>query len=125
MSPPKSKGATHEDQDEPRVAQVTADKKKFSILVTMMAVGLLLWEADPAGSRAKIATADDPANAGQTGGSTPEGQALPGTSTTPVLPPLEEVSVTLGEDLPLNLFAFRPRRYKPLPTDESEEIRLS
>lgn len=99
--------------------QVTADKKKFGILVTMMAVGLLLWgrlillEDVP-----KIATADPNATA-QTDGTTPDGQVLQVTPTGPVLPPLQEVSVTLSEDLPLNLFAFRHNRYKPLPDEES------
>lgn len=100
--------------------QATADKKKFGIFVTLMAVGLLLWgrlillEDVP-----KIATADDPNQAGQAGGGTPPGQASAVITAGPVLPPLEEVSVTLSEDLPLNLFAFRHDRYRPLPSDES------
>jgi len=100
--------------------QVTADKKKFGILCTMAAVGLLLWgrlillEEVP-----KIATADPnaqpqaDASAGQ-----PEGESTP--EAAPVLPPLPVVQAALGEDLTLNLFAFRHNRYKPLPSDESE-----
>lgn len=99
--------------------QVTADKKKFGILVTVAAVGLLLWgrlillEDVP-----KIATAD-PNAAAQSDGTTPNGPALQGAPAGPVLPSLEEVSVTLSEDLPLNLFAFRHNRYKPLPSEDS------
>lgn len=101
--------------------QATADKKKFGILVTMMTVGLLLWgrlillEDVP-----KIATAD-PDAAGQTPGPTPEGQPSADSEAMPVLPPLEEVAVTLSEDLPLNLFAFRHNRYKPLPSEDSAD----
>ena len=99
--------------------QVTADKKKFGILVTMVAVGLLLWgrlillEDVP-----KIATADDP-NAPAQAAQTP---ATPGTETAdsaPVLPPLPSVEVALSEDLTLDLFTFRHNRYKPLPSEES------
>ena len=99
--------------------QVTADKKKFGILVTMMAVGLLLWgrlillEDVP-----KIATAD-PNAVDQSDDTAPGVGAQAGVGTGPVLPPLEEVQVTLSEDLPLNLFAFRHNRYKPLPDEES------
>lgn len=101
--------------------QATADKKKFGIFATLMAVGLLLWarlillEEVP-----KIATADDPNQPAQADGITRYGQASPVITTGPVLPPLEEVAVTLSEDLPLNLFAFRHKRYKPLPSDESQ-----
>lgn len=100
--------------------QVTADKKKFGILVTMMAVGLLLWgrlillEDVP-----KHATADDP-NAPVQADGTPDPAAPDSADNLPVLPPLEQVEVTLSEDLPLNLFAFRHNRYKPLPSDESD-----
>lgn len=98
--------------------QITADKKKFGILVTMMAVGLLLWgrlmllEDVP-----KIATAD-PGAAGQAGAESPE---TPGDQTeqaAPVLPPLPSVEVALSEDLTLDLFAFRHNRYKPLPSED-------
>ena len=100
--------------------QVTADKKKFGILCTMMAVGLLLWgrlillEDVP-----KIATADP--NAQQQNAADqnqPEGQAT--AEKAPVLPPLPVVQASLSEDLTLNLFAFRHNRYKPLPSDESD-----
>ena len=100
--------------------QATADKKKFGILVTMVAVGLLLWgrlillEDVP-----KIATADDPNNPAQAG-QTPDGQAAEPDVSVPVLPPLTSVEVALSEDLTLNLFAFRHNRYKPLPSEESE-----
>ena len=100
--------------------QMTADKKKFGILCTMMAVGLLLWgrlillEDVP-----KIATADDPASQGQTEGSAGDDEGTAGFAGKIVLPPLAQVSVTLSEDLPLNLFAFRHNRYKPLPEEES------
>lgn len=100
--------------------QATADKKKFGMLVTMMAVGLLLWgrlillEEVP-----KHATADDPIAPAQADG-TADSPATPSDETLPVLPPLEQVEVTLSEDLPLNLFAFRHNRYKPLPSDESD-----
>lgn len=96
--------------------QATADKKKFGILVTMLAVGLLLWgrlillEDVP-----KIATADP--NAQVTGTSDPASSQA--SSPAAVLPPLPEVRVDLSEDLPLNLFAFRHNRYKPLPAEDS------
>lgn len=98
--------------------QMTADKKKFGILVTMVAVGLLLWgrlillEDVP-----KIATADP--NATSQGNAKDDAPAPAGAVDGPVLPPLEKVSVQLSEDLPLNLFAFRHNRYKPLPDEES------
>ena len=99
--------------------QVTADKKKFGILCSMVAVGLLLWgrlillEDVP-----KIATADP--NAAAQPGQTPEGQAQTADTSAPVLPSLPTVATALSEDLTLNLFAFRHNRYKPLPTEESE-----
>jgi hypothetical protein len=98
--------------------QVTADKKKFGILVTMVAVGLLLWgrlillEDVP-----KIATAD-PNVAAQTG-QTPETSGQEVVESAPVLPPLPSVEVALSEDLTLDLFTFRHNRYKPLPSEES------
>lgn len=100
--------------------QVTADKKKFGILVTMVMVGLLLWgrlillEDVP-----KIATADDPNTPAQAG-ETPADPANLSNEAAPVLPPLPSVTVALSEDLTLNLFAFRHNRYKPLPAEESE-----
>ncbi|MEO0474758.1 MAG: hypothetical protein AAF085_02135 [Planctomycetota bacterium] len=99
--------------------QVTADKKKFGILCSMVAVGLLLWgrlillEDVP-----KIATADP--NAAAQPAQTPDGQAEVADTSAPVLPPLPAVAAALSEDLTLNLFAFRHNRYKPLPTEESE-----
>ena len=99
--------------------QVTADKKKFGMLVTMMAVGLLLWgrlillEDVP-----KIATADDPTAPTQAEQS-PDGQAQQSMNTSPILPTLPSVEVALSEGLTLNLFAFRHNRYKPLPIEDS------
>lgn len=100
--------------------QATADKKKFGLLVTMLAVGLLLWgrlillEDVP-----KIATADP--NAPAQADSTSTNPAPAGTTpAAAVLPPLPTVHVALSEDLPLNLFAFRHNRYKPLPEKDSE-----
>lgn len=99
--------------------QVTADKKKFGILVTVMAVGLLLWgrlillEDVP-----KIATAD-PTEQAQTATQTPGNTGEAADDAAPVLPPLPTVAVTLSEDLPLDLFTFRHNRYKPLPVEES------
>ena len=99
--------------------QATADKKKFGLLVAMVAVGLLLWgrlillEDVP-----KIATADPNAQAtpaGQTPGQPPDQAAV----AAPVLAPLPSVEVALSEDLTLNLFAFRHNRYKPLPPEDS------
>ena len=99
--------------------QATADKKKFGILVTMMAVGLLLWgrlillEDVP-----KIATADDPSTPAETDKST--GSVAPQSiDDGHILPALPSVQVALSEDLPLDLFAFRHNRYKPLPAEDS------
>jgi hypothetical protein len=93
--------------------QVTADKKKFGLLVTVLAVGLLLWgrlillEKVP---RVATADPDTPAAAGQ--GAPPAGQP-------PVdLEPLPEVHATLHDELALNLFAFRHDRYKLRPAEE-------
>lgn len=98
--------------------QATADKKKFGILVTMLAVGLLLWgrlillQEVP-----KIATADPDADqAQQTAGDSPRAE---GGTAGLSMPPLPEVRVSLSEDLPLNLFAFRHNRYKALPSEDS------
>lgn len=98
--------------------QATADKKKFGLLVTMMAVGLLLWgrlillEEVP-----KIATAD-PNTPAQTG-PTPVASVDATDESAPVLPPLPSVEVALSEELRLDLFTFRHNRYKPLPVEES------
>ncbi|MFK7790812.1 MAG: hypothetical protein AB8C95_15130 [Phycisphaeraceae bacterium] len=99
--------------------QATADKKKFGILVTMMAIGLLLWgrlmllEDVP-----KIATADDP-NAQQQGADTPDGEGVQTSDVLPTLPPLPSVEVAMSEDLTLDLFSFRHNRYKPVPSEDS------
>ena len=96
--------------------QLTADKKKFGLMVTTLAVGLLLWgrlillEKVP-----RIATADpagNPAQSDKNAGSKPEGgiDALP------------EVRVDLDDRLAINLFAFRHNRYKLLPDVESGRI---
>ncbi|MEM6258502.1 MAG: hypothetical protein AAGI37_09345 [Planctomycetota bacterium] len=101
--------------------QITADKKKFGILVTVAAVGLLLWgrlillEDVP-----KIATADPDAQA-QAGGVTTDEAAAAGGDLALNLPALPVVKAALSEDLTLNLFAFRHNRYKPLPTEESAD----
>jgi hypothetical protein len=100
--------------------QATADKKKFGILVTCVAVGLLLWgrlillEDVP-----KIATADDPVAPGQNDESATPLEGAASTSAAPLLPVLPSVEVSLSEDLPLDLFAFRHDRYKPLPQEDS------
>jgi len=104
--------------------QVTADKKKFGILVTMLAVGLLLWgrlillQDVP-----KIATADPDAPA-QTSGQTPDSGGESAEPEVSVLPPLPRVEVDLSEGLTLDLFAFRHNRYKPLPVEDSGDDRL-
>lgn len=104
--------------------QVTADKKKFGILCTMMAVGLLLWgrlillEDVP-----KIATAD-PNETAQTDGTDDEPISHKGPEAMQTLPPLEAVSTTLSEDLTLNLFAFRHNHYKPLPSENHEDTEV-
>ena len=98
--------------------QATADKKKFGILVTMLAVGLLLWgrlmllQDVP-----KIATANPGATA-QTSPQTPGASGEQAEQSATVLPPLPSVQVALSEDLTLDLFAFRHNRYKPLPSED-------
>lgn len=92
--------------------QATADKKKFGLLVTFVAVGLLLWgrlillEEVP-----RIATADPSEEKahGQAEEQPPNQSA--------VLSPLAEVRSDLGDQLTLNLFAFRHDRYKLLPDE--------
>lgn len=97
--------------------QATADKKKFGLLVTMLAVGLLLWgrlillQDVP-----KIATAD-PNASGQADGANPDGAPLTAPEAVPTLPPLAEVRTTLSEDLTIDLFSFRHNHYKPLPSE--------
>lgn len=92
--------------------QMTADKKKFGIMVTCMAVGLLLWgrlifiENVP-----RVATAD-PTQSGSSG----ETLASASADSAAILKPLPEVAVALSEDLTLDLFAFRYSRYKPVPS---------
>lgn len=97
--------------------QLTADKKKFGLMVTVMAVGLLLWgrlillEKVP-----RIATADPGAQAAAQALQTdPQSPATP----TPGLSPLPEVRAELGDRLSLNLFAFRHDRYKLRPVTDS------
>lgn len=91
--------------------QMTADKKKFGILTTMLAVGLLLWgrlillEDVP-----KIATADP-------GSEQAAKSDADGAKKTKVKAPFAEVKVDLVDDLAVNLFAFRHDRYKPLPIE--------
>ena len=98
--------------------QATADKKKFGLLVTMLAVGLLLWgrlillEDVP-----KIATADPDASA-QAGEQTPDNSDPSARADAPVLPPLPSIEVALSEDLRLDLFTFRHNRYRPLPEED-------
>jgi hypothetical protein len=99
--------------------QCTADKKKFGLLVTMVAVGLLLWgrlillEDVP-----KIATAD-PNEPAQNTAQTPKAADDKPPDGTINLPPLQRVEVALSEDLTLDLFTFRHNRYKPLPEEDS------
>lgn len=103
--------------------QATADKKKFGILVTMVAVGLLLWgrlmllEKVP-----RVATADPStatANAGAVVAGTGTGDQAGEDAV--VLPPLPVVAVDLDESLSLDLFAFRHNRYKALPPRDIRE----
>lgn len=90
--------------------QLTADKKRFGLMLSLAAVGLLLWgrlillEKVP-----RIATADPDA--------TEQTDA-------PALPPRPErpqVTVELPEDLAVNLFALRPDRYRLIPVAEEGE----
>lgn len=95
--------------------QVTADKKKFGMLVTALAVGLLLWgrllfvEKVP-----RIATAD-PALSAQ---DLDEHAGAGGEGPMRVLTPLPEVRVELSDRLSRDLFAFRHNHYKPLPAED-------
>lgn len=97
--------------------QATADKTKFGLLVTCVLVGLLLWgrlillekvprhaTADPKQADSPSAEAPDPAG---------------GPVSTAVLSPLPEVRTDLGDELALNLFAFRHDRYRLLPQENS------
>lgn len=90
--------------------QVTADKKRFGIMLALVAVGLLLWgrlillEEVP-----RVATADPDANEADTTPPPPAARALP------------TVAVDLPDALALNPFALRPDRYKPLPVEETGE----
>lgn len=94
--------------------QVTADKKKFGLLVTTVAVGLLLWgrliliEKVP-----RIATADPSALSAQALDEHAEG----GEGPMSLLKPLPEVRVDLSDRLSQDLFAFRHNQYKPLPEE--------
>jgi len=90
--------------------QMTADKKRFGIMLSLVAVGLLLWgrlillEEVP-----RVATADPDA-----------ATADPAPPPSPVRP-LPTVAVDLPDGLALNPFALRPDRYKPLPVEDSGE----
>ena len=103
--------------------QVTADKKKFGILVTFVAVGLLLWgrlillEDVP-----RHATADPAENtqAVTTAAATPA--AATATAPPPDMGALPEVRTELSDRLSLNLFAFRYDRYNPVPVPETPRI---
>lgn len=94
--------------------QATADKKKLGLLVTVAAVGLLLWgrlillEKVP-----RMATAD-PASKIEADKST---QVL--TDSALDLSPLPEIRTRLSDELALNLFAFRHDRYKLRPPEDS------
>lgn len=102
--------------------QATADKKKFGMLVTVLAVGLLLWgrlillekvprhaTADPGAQPAPQATQASP-------------QPVEDLTAAPVLPPLEEVRVDLSDRLTLDLFAFRHNRYRLLPLEKTGDL---
>lgn len=90
--------------------QMTADKKRFGIMLSLVCVGLLLWgrlillEKVP-----RIATAD------------------PDTAEQAEQPPVRAardrptVAVDLPQALALDLFALRPDRYNPISDPESGE----
>ena len=90
--------------------QVTADKKRFGMMVALVAVGLLLWgrlillEKVP-----RVATADPDSAETETDPSPSEVRELP------------TVAVDLPSGLTLNPFALRPDRYKPVPVEETGE----
>ena len=95
--------------------QATADKKKFGLLVTVFAVGLLLWgrlillEKVP-----RVATADPD----KTTPAAKQQEAAAPVLKAVDLEPLPEVQVALRDDLALNLFAFRHDRYRLLPAED-------
>lgn len=99
--------------------QATADKKKFGLLVTVMAVGLLLWgrlillEKVP-----RVATADP----GTKPAKTADAKPVAPEENVPTLQPLPEVRASLNDELTLNLFAFRHDRYKLRPTENTGGI---
>lgn len=99
--------------------QVTADKKKFGLLVTTLAVGLLLWgrllliEKVP-----RIATADPALSAQDLGEHTGTGTEGAGDGPMRLLAPLPEVRVDLSDRLSQDLFAFRHNHYRPLPAED-------
>ena len=103
--------------------QVTADKKKFGILVTVFAVGLLLWgrlillEDVP-----KIATATDPTTEGQPAQADPGAAPPPAPEAAPQIQALPEVQTRLRDRLALDLFAFRYDRYNRIPQEETPPI---
>ena len=85
--------------------QMTADKKRFGVMATLMAVGLLLWarlillQDVP-----RVATADpDPGEQQPAQGPAAAGQERP------------TVEVWIPDQLALDLFALRPDRYNPNP----------
>ncbi len=90
--------------------QMTADKKRFGVMLSLAAVGLLLWgrlillEKVP-----RIATADPDAAEQADGPAAAPPRELP------------TVAVDLPEELSLNLFALRPDRYNRIPEPEEGE----
>ena len=96
--------------------QVTADKKKFGLMVTMLAVGLLLWgrlillEKVP-----RIATADPKPAAQTTDETAVSHQAL---ADQPV------VKISIPAQFGVDLFELQPDRYRPtgIPGETSEYV---
>lgn len=90
--------------------QMTADKKRFGIMLSLVCVGLLLWgrlillEKVP-----RVATAD------------PDETEQVETEAPRAVPQRPTVAVDLPETLSLDLFAFRPDRYNPILDPESGE----
>lgn len=98
--------------------QMTVDKKKFGLMVFVMAIGLLLWgrliliEKVP-----RIATADPAAS-----DTTPAEGDNTGALSSSLLRPLPVVYADLDDRLELDLFAFRHNRYKPLPPKNNNGV---
>lgn len=103
--------------------QITADKKKFGVLVTTLAVGLLLWgrlillERVP-----KIATADDPPQAQSQQASAAPSPSEAAQNPAPRMAALPEVRTDLSDRLSLDLFAFRHNHYRAIPPEETPRI---